>query len=227
MITNLHQEIQLGESRTLEFKKELPAESSKWIKTIAAFANGAGGRLVIGVSNQREIVGIPKETDIFELKDKISDTISQMCTPQIMYDIYQESVENYGWGTGLKRIIDVCHEMNIREPEFLEIGDLLRVNLYRPTYKPDSNTEEKCPENALETDKLHCNCTVNVPEIALKTYSAFKENPHATAVELAKSLGVALRTVKNHLAILKQGGFIERVGSDKVGYWKITETGES
>ena len=94
MTTNLNQEIQLGESRTLEFKKELPAESSKWIKTIAAFANGAGGRLVIGVSNQREIVGIPKEADIFELKDKISDTISQMCNPQIMYDIYQESVKN-------------------------------------------------------------------------------------------------------------------------------------
>lgn len=93
MTTNLHQEIQLGESRILEFKKELPAESSKWIKTIAAFANGAGWRLVIGVSNQREIIGIPKETDIFELKDKISDTISQMCTPQIMYDIYQESHE--------------------------------------------------------------------------------------------------------------------------------------
>lgn len=45
MTTNLHQEIQLGESRTLEFKKELPSESSKWIKTIAAFANGAGGVL--------------------------------------------------------------------------------------------------------------------------------------------------------------------------------------
>ena len=58
MTSNLYQEIQLGESRTLEFKKELPAESLKWIKTIAAFANGAGGRLVIGVSNQHEIIGI-------------------------------------------------------------------------------------------------------------------------------------------------------------------------
>lgn len=98
-----------------------------------------------------------------------------------------------------------CYEMNIREPEFLEICDLFRVNLYHPTYKTDANTEEKCPENALETDKLHYNCTVNVPEIALK------ENPHATAVELAENLRIALRIVKNHIAILKQGGFIERV----------------
>ena len=54
----IQEDIQNGESRTLEFKKELPAESLKWIKTIAAFANGAGRRLVIGVSNQHEIIGI-------------------------------------------------------------------------------------------------------------------------------------------------------------------------
>ena len=133
-----------------------------------------------------------------------------------------------GWGTGLKRIIDVCHEMNIRELEFLEIGDLLRVNLYRPTtYKAETNTVEKSRESALESDELPCKCTVNVPEIALKTYSALKENPRATSAELAELLGIALRTVKNHISILKKCGSIERVGSDKSGYWKITENGES
>jgi len=132
-----------------------------------------------------------------------------------------------GWGTGLKRIIDVCHEMNIREPEFLEIGDLLRVNLFRPTYKAETNTVEERRESALESDGLPCKCTVNVPEIALKTYSALKENPRATSAELAEILGIALRTVKNHISILKKCGSIERVGSDKSGYWKITENGES
>ena len=85
-------EIKNGESRTLEFKKELSQDSSKWIKTIVAFANGAGGKLLIGVSNKGEVIGIPQETDIFSLRDKISDTIGQMCEPQIMFDIYQESV---------------------------------------------------------------------------------------------------------------------------------------
>lgn len=132
-----------------------------------------------------------------------------------------------GWGTGLKRIIDVCHEMNIREPEFLEIGNLLRVNLFRPTYKAETSTVEESRESALESDGLPCKCTVNVPEIALKTYSALKENPRATSAELAEILGIALPTVKNHISILKKCGSIERVGSDKSGYWKITENGES
>ena len=38
-------EIKNRERRTLEFKKELPQDSSKWIKTIVVFANGAGGKL--------------------------------------------------------------------------------------------------------------------------------------------------------------------------------------
>lgn len=87
-------EIEKGESRTLEFKKELPQDSSKWIKSIVAFANGAGGKMLIGVSNKREVVGISQDTDIFALRDRISDTIGQMFEPQIMFDIYQESVED-------------------------------------------------------------------------------------------------------------------------------------
>ena len=36
----LQEEIQNGESRTLEYKATLPHDSQKWIKTIVAFANG-------------------------------------------------------------------------------------------------------------------------------------------------------------------------------------------
>lgn len=45
-----------------------------------------------------------------------------------------------GWGTGIKRMISSCREYRIREPEFLEIGDSFRVNLYRPTYE----TQKPC-----------------------------------------------------------------------------------
>ena len=90
----LKDEILDGESRTLEYKLELPQDNQKWIKTIIAFANGAGGKFVIGVNNKRQIKGIPSSTDIFELKDGIADTIGQLCEPQIMFDVYQESVDN-------------------------------------------------------------------------------------------------------------------------------------
>lgn len=90
----LQEEIQNGESRTLEYKATLPHDSEKWIKTIVSFANGAGGKFVLGVNNQREFVGLAKSVDLFELKDNIADTIGQMCEPQIMFDITAEMVDD-------------------------------------------------------------------------------------------------------------------------------------
>ena len=89
----IQDEIQNGESRTLEYKATLPHDSQKWIKTIVAFANGAGGKFVLGINNQREFVGLAKSIDLFELKDNIADTIGQMCEPQIMFDITAEMID--------------------------------------------------------------------------------------------------------------------------------------
>ena len=86
----IQEEIQNGESRTFEYNATLPHDSQKWIKTIVAFANGAGGKFVLSVNNQREFVGLAKSVDLFELKDNITDTIGQMCEPQIMFDITAE-----------------------------------------------------------------------------------------------------------------------------------------
>lgn len=91
---SLEKEISAGESRTLEYKAELPEETHKWMKTIVAFANGAGGKFIVGVDNKREVVGLKPSEDIFSLKDKIADAIAQTCEPQVMFDIYQESVKN-------------------------------------------------------------------------------------------------------------------------------------
>lgn len=40
-------EIYTGESKNLEFKQEVPTRSERYMKTVVAFANTAGGRLVV------------------------------------------------------------------------------------------------------------------------------------------------------------------------------------
>ena len=64
----------------------------------------------------------------------------------------------------------------------------------------------------------------NCPEIAQKTYLAIVANPYFSIAELGKNVGLAERTIKYHQKILKEAGLIERVGSDRNGYWKIVET---
>ncbi len=58
------------------------------------------------------------------------------------------------------------------------------------------------------------------PEVAQKTYLAISSNPFATIDELSKMLGISQRTVKNHIALLRDK-FIKRVGSDTKGHWEI------
>ena len=43
------EEIFAGESENVEFKSEIPAKSEKYMKTVVAFANGKGGKLIFGV----------------------------------------------------------------------------------------------------------------------------------------------------------------------------------
>ena len=83
---NLIDLIKLGESKTLELKEILPNNSSI-AKTIIAFANTSGGKLVIGVSDDREIIGI-SEDNIFEVQDKIASIIFDSCAPNILPEIY-------------------------------------------------------------------------------------------------------------------------------------------
>ena len=40
-------EIRRGESQNIEFKRELPNKSEKYIKTLAAYANSSGGKLIV------------------------------------------------------------------------------------------------------------------------------------------------------------------------------------
>lgn len=48
-----------------------------------------------------------------------------------------------------------------------------------------------------------------------------KENNKITATEISKQLKKSLSTVKRKIKELKNSGKIERIGSDKTGYWNI------
>lgn len=88
---NLAKQIQQGESKILELKEELP-KNANIAKTVVAFSNTAGGKLIIGVDDNREIVGID-DTTLFQIQDKIASIISDRCSPSILPEIYSVNIE--------------------------------------------------------------------------------------------------------------------------------------
>lgn len=50
-----------------------------------------------------------------------------------------------------------------------------------------------------------------------------RENPNATVAIMMEQLGMSDYGIRKNIKALKEKGLIERVGSDKTGYWKIIE----
>ena len=86
-------EILAGESKNVEFKEALPDKSIKYIKSVVAFANGSGGKIIFGIADGTgEVVGIAKD-DVFKIMDAIANAVSDSCEPAIIPDITLQTVE--------------------------------------------------------------------------------------------------------------------------------------
>lgn len=86
-------EIVHGESKNVEFKETLPDKSEKYMKTIIAFANTQGGQLIVGVNDvTREVTGVDMDS-VFKIMDRITNAVSDSCTPQIVPDITFQTIE--------------------------------------------------------------------------------------------------------------------------------------
>ncbi len=88
------EELLKGESDNVEFKVQRPADSSKYLKTVVAFANGKGGTLVFGIDDRsHEVTGIDKE-NVFREMDAITESISDSCEPTIVPDVYLQTIDD-------------------------------------------------------------------------------------------------------------------------------------
>ena len=86
------EEILAGESKNVEFKESLPEKSIKYMKSVVAFANGTGGKIIFGIADKtREVVGFAKE-DVFEKMDAIANAVSDSCEPAIIPDISLQTI---------------------------------------------------------------------------------------------------------------------------------------
>ena len=103
-------------------------------------------------------------------------------------------------------------KMNLPEPEFENLRGTFKV-----TFRKEK--EEKIAQNITEncTDNFTENCTDN----EIRLLELLKIKPNTTQLELSNKLNVSRRTISTLLANLKDKKRIERVGSDRKGYWKI------
>lgn len=71
------------------------------------------------------------------------------------------------------------------------------------------------------TDKVTDKVTDNLDEKSMKVLRLLIEDPGYTAITLSDKLSLSRKTISLCIKKLRDGGLIERVGSDRKGYWRI------
>lgn len=62
-----------------------------------------------------------------------------------------------------------------------------------------------------------------IPDNYAKVLNLIRDNPNVTKKQIAKELHIGKSTVDRAIESLKAKGLIERIGSNKSGYWKVTD----
>lgn len=117
-----------------------------------------------------------------------------------------KNVESFG--TGIKKIYALCSDENIN------------IN-YENEDTAFTFEFSRIDRNITPTDGV-INGDINggISETEMQLFELIREFPYATNAELAIKFGKSPRTISRLLSSMKRKNLIERVGSNKSGYWK-------
>lgn len=173
-------------------------------------------------------VGIPIQISVYEdklyianvghlpetwtLENLMSKHASRPYNPNIAHAFYLAGfIES--WGRGIEKIFDACREDHVPTPEYtIHPGDIM-IKFTAPEdriiHTKQGRVTEKVTERVTEKEK--------------KILELLLEDPAYTYQELASRLSISRKSIGALIKTLREKGIIQRVGSDKKGYWKISE----
>ena len=188
-----------GESKNMEYKVTLPDKSEKYMKTIVAFANTQGGKLIVGVDDKtHEIVGVETEI-LFQLMDGIANAISDSCMPQIIPDIEPQTIDG-------KTVIIVSVEAGKNRPYYLkskgkENGTYIRVAGTSRQAFPEKIRELEMEGARISWDELTCvgyPVSENVTEKLCRDIESFREKAGMTEHSVKKEQLINWKILKQN-----------------------------
>lgn len=119
------------------------------------------------------------------------------------------------WGRGIEKICAACKNANVPVPEYtVNPGDIM-IKFIAPEELVVRSVRPKVTEKVIEK------VIENLDDKSLKILKLLVEDPGYTAVILSEKLSLSRKTISERIKKLRENKIIERVGSDRKGYWKI------
>ena len=149
---------------------------------------------------------------------------------QVLYlSTYLES-----WGTGVRRMIELCLEQGLPEPEYQSDGYTVKIVFWKKSIqkniqKTQKNAQKDTQKNAQkELETLLGDTASLLSDKQLFILSQIFLNPQITRRELVeKNKELTVDSVKHHISRLQQLGLLRREGGRKKGHWVVTMTGNT
>ena len=129
---------------------------------------------------------------------------------QVLYlSTYLES-----WGSGVRRMIDLCHEQGLPEPEYQSDGYTVKIVFWKSAQKKDEASQMPSQKGESASQKKLGASQKAIMEM-------IGENPNITTSEIAERIGIDRRNVQEHVKKLKEYGLLHREGGRRNGKWII------
>ena len=113
------------------------------------------------------------------------------------------------WGRGIEKICEACRNYGTILPEYT-------------VYLEDIMIKFEALNTAKNTAKNTANSSKNkIEENTPIVLEFLKQYPKTTQKNIIENLNISKRTLERIISLLKEDGYIERIGNNRSGYWKI------
>ena len=204
------------------------------------------GNIQVAIFDNRLEITSPGKLPVGQTIEKMREGYSKVRNEALaMAFSYMHLIER--WGTGMLRIAEMIREAGLGELEIIDGGTELRFNIYRKhnagqTPKAEQvsgqtpETEQISGQNAgrtPETEHMSGQSAGQTPEeniqeellkLSLDEKTVLKvlqTSPQIIVRDIAQQLDFSRSAVSRLMRKLKDKGIIERIGSNRKGYWKI------
>ena len=109
------------------------------------------------------------------------------------------------WGRGIEKICNTLRAENLPLPEYTIHPSDIMIKFSAPK------------DMVLRSDKV----TDRVTDKELELLQLLSEYPNYTMLQLSEKASISRKTIALRLKHLKEQGLIERIVSDRKGYWQI------
>jgi predicted HTH transcriptional regulator len=207
----LHHILQLiakGESDTLDFKKTI-SSASKIAKTLCAFANHKGGRLLVGVNDSGTLAGVKSEDE----KYMLDLAASFYCKPEIKLELVE-------WEMGDKTIIEAIVPQGEHKPYYAK--DEQGKWWVHIRVKDQSLLASKVVVDVLKRSTAQTNTLIQYTKHEQSLLHYLGKNHRITLKELCKMLNISRWRAQKMLINLVSAGIIRNHTTEKEEFFTLS-----